>query len=354
VKNDQKNRAILLTPPGAAAIAVVRMAGAGVREFFANHFSREVKPGRCIHGTLSDDAGNVIDDPVVVFDPADESIADVNVHGGAWVVQSVLNLAREYGFEAVEANDAPQIAFDAASELDREVLQYLPQAKTELALRTLLAQPEAWRALIPELVESMLADRSLEHLLNPPAVAIVGAPNVGKSTLANQLFAQERSITADVPGTTRDWVGEIANVDGLAVMLIDTPGVRETHDEIESRAIAASRVEVERAQLVVLVLDASRPLDPEQTPLMQAHPEALRVMNKSDLPRAWDVAVLGGIQTVASTGEGVCALRDAIRRHFGCMDIDSPMPHVWTARQRQLLEGYARSKAPAGPSRDVD
>ena len=125
-------------------------------------------------------------------------------------------------------------------------------------------------------------DHSLYWLLHPPRVAIIGVPNAGKSTLANRLFAQERSITADLPGTTRDWVGEIANVDGLAVMLVDTPGLRHTDDPIESEAIRRSKGQIERADLVVLVLDVTQPRDPDQLALEAAHRCALVVVNKSD------------------------------------------------------------------------
>src|SRR5690606_12064877 len=106
------------------------------------------------------------------------------------------------------------------------------------------------------------------------------------STLANQLFAQERSITADLPGTTRDWVGEIANLDGLAVMLIDTPGLRMTDDLVEREAIERSGQQVRAADLVVVVLDASVPAA-EQLAHRQAHPNALIVVNKCDRA-AWD------------------------------------------------------------------
>src|SRR5205814_10504480 len=126
------------------------------------------------------------------------------------------------------------------------------------ALRTLLAQPRAWKGVIDDQnlgrheLERIASDKTLHYLLHPPRVAIVGAPNVGKSTLANQLFAQERSITADLPGTTRDWVGEIANLDGLVVQLVDTPGIRDTSDAIERQAIDRSRHQIEQADLVVL------------------------------------------------------------------------------------------------------
>ena len=340
---------ILLTPPGGAAIAVVRLAGRGVAAFLARHFDRPVAAGRCVHGTLRDERGEVLDDPVIVFSP-DGPFADVSLHGGAWVVRSVLNLAVRAGFPAGHASDESVAAVDADGVLEREVLTHVPLARTELALRTLLAQPQAWAdlkaraaasapgdpAMVAELSRS-LADRSLAHLLNPPRVAIVGAPNVGKSTLANQLFAQERSITADLAGTTRDWVGEIANVDGLAVMLIDTPGVRETADPLEGEAIRRSRAEVARADLVVLVLDATHPWTAADEALLAAHPQAIRVINKADRPTAWAHDPPDAIRTVATTGDGVYRLRQSILARFGCLDPAPDWPRVWTDRQRDVV-----------------
>jgi small GTP-binding protein len=253
---------------------------------------------------------------------------------------------------------------DADTELGREVLRYLPLARTELALRVLLAQEAAWERLtaptrattIPPLprrgegtmqgMQAILEDRSLHWLLHPPRVAIVGAPNVGKSTLANQLFAQERSITADLPGTTRDWVGEIANIDGLAVMLVDTPGVRETADSIEREAIERSRSQVSLADLVVLVLDQSQvpELQKEQEALMRQYPfnarEVLYVVNKADRPKTWGAFVdVMWLRTVATTGEGVDRLRKEIKRRFlGPEPFVIERPRWWTERQRSIVE----------------
>jgi tRNA modification GTPase len=351
----------LLTPPGAAAIAVVRLAGPGVGAFLARHFSRPARAGRCAHGTLRDERGHEIDDPVVVCSPAGP-FADVNVHGGPWVVQAVLDLAARAGFqrgEQVERQSGGGVDSgalpDAADELERELLCHLPLARTDLAVRALLAQPAAWARLrsrvaaaaaedgsrlpadLADDINAMLADASLTHLLHPPRVAIVGAANVGKSTLANQLFGQERSITADLPGTTRDWVGEIADIDGLAVTLVDTPGLRETPDALEREAIERSQAEVDAADLVVLVLDATQPAGPEQASLARAHPDGLVVLNKVDCPAARDVCGPHAIRTVGITGAGVDRLRDAIRRHFGCLGLDLSRPRAWTARQRALL-----------------
>lgn len=339
-----ENVAILLTPPGPAAIAVIRLRGPAVGEFLSAHFSKRVIAARCVYGELSE-GERVIDDAIVVT--ADPHTIDLSVHGGPWVVHIVLDLAQRNGFCVPASAPVPLVpeAIDAESELEREALAALPLAKTELAVRLLLAQFVAWEQLKhspPGAAElrRVLSDPTLSHLLHPPTVAIVGATNVGKSTLANQLFAQERSITADVPGTTRDWVGEIANVNGLPVMLLDTPGLRRAPDAIERAAIERSVQQIERAELVVLVLDAARPLEPEQAPLIREYPAALKVANKSDCAPAWEVGDLDAIATGATSGQGVDRLRRAIVRRFcGTDEISPDRAYCWTSRQRAIIQG---------------
>ena len=139
--------ALLLTPPGGAAIAVVRLAGPAVSEFLSRYFDKPPATGRCVHGTLSD-GGRVLDDPVVVVS-GEGTVADLSLHGGPWVVRSVLELARREGFEVIDRLEVPlpEAAVDADTPLWREIEQYLPLATTELALQTLLAQPAAWYEL---------------------------------------------------------------------------------------------------------------------------------------------------------------------------------------------------------------
>lgn len=337
---ETRDTAIVLTPPGAAAIAVVRIAGPGVQSFLSRYFARRAAAMRCVHGDLTDGGGAVIDDPVVVLS-ADGRFADVNLHGGPWVVASTLDLLRQSGFAIIEPGPGaplPAEAVEGETMLEREVFAHLPLARTEQGVRMLLAQPANWRRFIdshpsPEAIRAVLEDGCLARMLHPPRVAIVGAPNVGKSTLANQLFAQQRSITADLPGTTRDWVGEIANLDGLAVMLVDTPGVRETTDAIEHEAIERSRAVVTAADLIVYVIDATAPFAPASD-----RAGVLRVLNKADRGAPppgleYDVA------TVATTGRGVDELRRIVRDRLGCADLDPTRPQIWTVRQRDLLTG---------------
>lgn len=338
MKDEAVNRAMLLTPPGSAAIAVVRIRGPLVGEFLSIHFSKPVQPDRCTHGQLTD-GSRVIDDPVVVLH---DDFADLNLHGGPWVVQECLGLAERAGFRIVESD--PNL-LDGSSLIERETLEALPNARTEQAIRLLLNQPHQWTEFLrnasligkPDLqvrVREILADRSLWWMLNPPKIAIVGIPNVGKSTLANQLFGTQRSITADVPGTTRDWVGDWANIDGLPIQLLDTPGQRMTTDPIEQAAIYRSGSQIESADLILLVLDPTQAIV-QQKDLLDRHHDALVIVNKSDLPGAWNVESIDALHTVATTGLGMDKVRQCIRARF-VMEL-SVGPRWWTLRQREIL-----------------
>jgi small GTP-binding protein len=268
--------------------------------------------GRAVHGMLAD-GEVVIDDPVVVVH---ERGADLSVHGGAWVVRRFLELARKNGFEIVQSRAMPldEAAVDGEEGVERAMLAHVPLARTELALKCLLAQPAAWKR---RSFSALRSDPTLWWLLHPPRLAIVGAPNVGKSTLANQLFAQQRSITEDVPGTTRDWVGEIADINGLAVFLMDTPGLRETTDPIEAVAIEMSRSQIEKADWVMVVVDGEAAIE-EQKKWADEFPGALVIRNKCD--RAREAGPIDKarphVYTVGTSRYGVDAVRQAICRHF--------------------------------------
>ncbi len=331
----RENSAILLTAPGVSAIAVVRLCGPGVSEFLKRHFTVAPRHLNAVHGRLVD-GDREIDDPVVILDES-RSLADICTHGGSWVVHSVLELAERDGFERVRS-DLPlaDAAVDGEDELEREILQYLPMARTKEAIQTLLSQREAWGDLpkteIGNRKSEILSDRSLHYLLHPPRVAIIGAPNSGKSTLANALFRQDRSIVADLPGTTRDYVEDFANLGGLPVRLVDTPGLRENADELEAAAVALSVDQIASADLGILLLDPTQPRPPQET-LASRYPDAMRVSGKSDVCTPWE-----GLPVSAVTRQGMAELEIAIRRHFGCETLPHDRPCVWTGRQRRLLE----------------
>lgn len=320
---------------------MVRLVGTGVEEFLAGHVERSPAANRCVH-TILRDGDQIIDDCVIVLHGV-QTTADISLHGGPWILRRVLDLLERTGFHIDHLSQkllSPYVV-DADSAIEREVLRYIPQARTEQSLRSLLAQPAAWRKLAVEelctVVPAILSDDGLFWLLHPPRVAIAGTPNSGKSTLANRLFAQERSITADAPGTTRDWVGEMTDIDGLAVMLIDTPGLRPITERIEATAIESGGRELNTADLVIVVLDATA--DPaEQARVVELFPRGLRILNKCDLAMPpWAIAD-GAIETIATTDHGLEGVRNAIRRRFNGIDSDYQRPRWWTDEQRGILQ----------------
>ena len=139
------------------------------------------------------------------------------------------------------------------------------------------------------------------------ATAIVGRPNVGKSSLLNHLLHEDKAIVTDIAGTTRDVIEEYVNVRGVPLKLIDTAGIRETDDKVEKIGVERSRQAIDQADLVMLLLNASEPLTAEDQELLAATADKKRivVLNKTDLPQQLDQTEL---QTYLKPAEEVIAL----------------------------------------------
>ena len=175
------------------------------------------------------------------------------------------------------------------------------------------------RAEIDALIDSFREGRVLREGLS---IAIVGRPNVGKSSLLNALLRRDRAIVTDIPGTTRDMLEETLNIRGIPVRLVDTAGLRETDDPVERHGIARSRTAIVDADLVIVMLDGSAPMTPDDQKLLAETERRARLVaiNKSDLPAAWerrdlhlkDLPPIIGVS--AKTEDGLDALRDTIRR----------------------------------------
>ncbi len=152
-------------------------------------------------------------------------------------------------------------------------------------------------------------------------LAIVGRPNVGKSSLFNRLVERDRAIVTATPGTTRDLVSEMVAIGGIPVTLVDTAGIRDALDEAESLGIRKSMEALADADLVLVVLDASQGETAEDAELLRLaeHRPVIVVGNKSDLGTSgrWSVARVPKVLTSAVTGEGVTELRDAVLKHIG-------------------------------------
>ncbi|MFW5653273.1 MAG: GTPase [Planctomycetota bacterium] len=224
-------------------------------------------PGRIRLATIGADIDRGL---IAVITPAR---AQIMPHGGPRVVQRMARfLADDLGGQAIDpAALDPRVQFPEATTLTEGLmLQALVRAQSSKAVDVLLAQPARWTAFHRWLAEAQstvmsaeplfrpeqydaLRDEALflNRLIDPPTVVVAGSPNVGKSTLMNALMGREASITADLRGTTRDWVGAMVDLRGLTVRWIDTPGLHETDDPIEAEAIRLARTIIDNADLLI-------------------------------------------------------------------------------------------------------
>jgi tRNA modification GTPase len=177
-------------------------------------------------------------------------------------------------------------------------------------------EPGALAGAIDALIgrtEALLDDAERGRLVREGLqVVIVGKPNVGKSSLFNALVGASRAIVTDLPGTTRDLLTELIDVGGLPVMLVDTAGLRPANDAIESEGVARARAAQAVADVVLVVLDGSSPLeDGDREILVQtANSKRLIVSNKADLPRAWTAP--DAVPVSAKTHDGLEELRNKL------------------------------------------
>ncbi len=187
---------------------------------------------------------------------------------------------------------------EAGVDFAEDDVDFASSAQIEISIRPIL-----------DAVEVLIASFAFGKLVQQGfTLAIVGRPNVGKSSLFNRLLEQDRAIVTDIPGTTRDLVSETASVEGIPVKFVDTAGIREGQDTVESLGIERSYQAMADADLTLVVIDASAPLGPEDEALIaRAEGKRLVVANKCDLAQS-----PRGLPVSALTGQGIPELRRAI------------------------------------------
>ena len=320
-----------LTPRGRGAIAVVRVWGPDAINVTSAVFRSQGRlslaqtvPGRLRLGRIGSDLG---DEVVVVVLEAAVPTVEVQCHGGIVAVEVVIAALEKAGAKRCDRWKLNEQT--GSDRLSTAALDDLAHAPTILTAEILLDQAQgAFRRELVGLTESIdrqpaLALSSVEALIKRAAVGvrllsgwrvvIAGRPNVGKSRLLNALAGFPRAIVDPTPGTTRDVVTIRTSFEGWPVEIVDTAGLRTTDDAIENLGIAMSHREQERADLVLLVLDRSEPLQPIDRRLLATTAGTLLIANKSDLAPAWSAADIPidarDIVTVsADRGDGVTSL----------------------------------------------
>jgi tRNA modification GTPase len=348
------------TPPGRSGLGVVRLSGPDARAIAARFLSQvDWQPWHAHLADLLDAQGQSVDQTVVTFfekpkSYTAEDLIEISCHGSPVVLRHAVERAVEAGARLAEPGEFTLRAFlngridlpraEAVRDLIEATTLYQARIATQQVSGSVSRRIAPLKVQLLELISlleagidfaeddvSVAPAAEILHRLAPIqggitrlvesfrygglvhqglTLAIVGRPNVGKSTLFNRLLEQDRAIVTEIPGTTRDVVSETAAIGGIPVKLFDTAGIRETAERVEALGIERSYQAIADADLALVVIDASQPPHSEDDSLIaRAGPRALIVANKSDLGAT---SLPGAIAVSALTGDGIPALRAAI------------------------------------------
>ncbi|GKQ43413.1 tRNA modification GTPase MnmE [Companilactobacillus sp. RD055328] len=397
---DYDTIAAVSTPPGEGAISIVRLSGEQSIEIANKIFKGKnlatVDSHTINYGHIIDD-DKTIDEVMVSVMRAPrtftmEDVVEINTHGGIVATNEVLQLLIEQGARLAEPGEFTKRAYlNGRIDLTQaESVMDVIRAKTDKAMQVAVNQLEGNLSKLiknlrqeildvlanvevnidypeydtDELTTKMLLEKakqvktSINGLLKTSqngeilreglATAIVGKPNVGKSSILNTLLDEDRAIVTDVAGTTRDVIEQFVNLDGIPLRLIDTAGIRETDDKVEKIGVDRSKNAIDTADLIVLVLDGSREIIQEDTDLLELTSSKKRIIiiNKNDLSEKTDKASLSSyitgsdvlISTSAITNDGIDDIKEAVKKLFMLGIEDSRNDVLVTnARQAGLL-----------------
>jgi tRNA modification GTPase len=387
------------TAAGRAAIAIVRVSGPQAGPALAALCGAVPPPRRARHVRLRDPAtGEAIDDGLALWFPGPrsvtgEDVAELHVHGSRAVLTAVIAALRARGLRLAEPGEFTRRAFHngkldltqaeavadlTAAETEAQRRQALHQLDGRLGalyrgwsehLLRLLAHLEAAidfadEDLPPEIEARVAAETAAlageiaahladghrgERLRDGIAVAILGPPNAGKSSLLNQLARREAAITSPVAGTTRDVIEVAVDLAGFPVVLADTAGLRDGADAIEREGLRRALARAEAADLRLFVFEATRPEDAAGAAQWPGS-DTILVANKIDLTETGCAAPPGALRVSALTGDGIPALVARLAQHVA-ERYDGAAPLLTRARHREALEmaGDALSRSLAAP-----
>jgi tRNA modification GTPase len=347
----QDTIAAIATPFGTAGVGIIRVSGpqsleVARRIFKPAHANCPWETHHLYHGDIiSADGKTILDEALVSFMKrphsfTGEDVLEINCHGNPLIMKTILSelvalgcrLARPGEFSQraffnnrIDLSQAEALASMIAAKSSTACAIGLAQLKGSLTkeidnLRTLLIDALAMIEAtidftddvatgdIPQLpsqidlaasrVQSLLSSyRAAKIYTEGVSVVITGKPNVGKSSLLNSLTGKKKAIVTDIPGTTRDLITDMISIKGVPVNLVDTAGIREPKDAIEKEGIALVWENLASADVVIILLDGSKPLTVEDKEIFQKNKNGniLVAINKTDLPQAWEAEAIDGL-----------------------------------------------------------
>lgn len=367
--------AAITTPLGESGIGAVRISGPGAYAVGDKIFKsksevplKERRDRSIQYGTIVDENGNCIDEVLALIMKGPhsytaEDVLEIQCHGGREALESILQLILRSGARMANPGEFTERAFvngridlaqaeavmdviqaksragltSAVSQLEGRLSKVINKTRNELTelvtrLEVMIDYPEEdlEDIAVPDVSGALKGmQEKLQHMLEESQsgrmirdgvmAAIAGTPNAGKSSLLNRLLQEERAIVTDVPGTTRDVLEEWITLRGIPVCLVDTAGIRETDDTVEKIGVSRARQYLDRADIILAVIDSSRPLTEEDKDILQsvAGKNVIVVLNKTDLPpvvTSKDLSPYGFLlcPISASTGKGLDELKDML------------------------------------------
>lgn len=396
--------AAIATPLGEGAIGMIRLSGSDAfsiaNAIFKGKNLEKVASHTLNYGHIVDPKNQKILDEVmlgVMKAPKTftrEDVIEINTHGGIAVTNEILQLVIREGARLAEPGEFTKRAFlngrvdltqaeaimdliraktdkamsVAVKQLDgslselinntrQEILNTLAQVEVnidypeyddveEMTTALMREKTQEFEALLTRLLKTAKRGKILREGLS---TAIIGRPNVGKSSLLNNLLREDKAIVTDIEGTTRDVIEEYVNINGVPLKLIDTAGIRETDDIVEQIGVERSRKALEEADLVLLVLNASEKLTPQDRELIKISQNTNRIilLNKTDLPEQIESPELPNdvIRISVLTNQNIDQIEERIKQLFfeNAEIVEQDATYLSNTRHISLIEQAVES-----------